>query len=69
MEDFIFIFPNQVKIINEIRTSQIRREDQVDDLIPETVANISGKLKNILLMINSLKLKNKNDLKNLWKYT
>ena len=58
MEDFIFIFPNQVKIINEIRTSQIRREDQVDDLIPETVANISGKLKNILLMINSLKLKN-----------
>ena len=46
MEDFIFIFPNQVKIINEIRTSQIRREDQVDDLIPETVANISGKLKN-----------------------
>ena len=45
MEDFIFIFPNQVKIINEIRTSQIRREDQVDNLIPETVANISGKLK------------------------
>ena len=59
MEDFIFIFPNQVKIINEIRTSQIRREDQVDDLIPETVANISGKLKSPPLMIYSYSKKNK----------
>ena len=43
MEDFIFIFPNQVKIINEIRSSQIRREDVSLDMPNIQATNSSGK--------------------------